>query len=169
MPRYNVHYTVDDAVQNDVREEKIRATKKTAAKRKKKAAKKAGGKKRAADGNVKTPAKKKGRAAGSKNKKKKAESPPPEEPADVDEGDPPFRTTGHEYLSRKVQYTPEGASAPVIGIVTGWIAETDVDSDGNPGFTCSKTGEPARLFHVVFDDIEQDFEEFELEECLIDE
>ena len=49
MPRYNVHYTVDDAVQNDVREEKIRATKKTVAKRKKKAAKKAGGKKRAAE------------------------------------------------------------------------------------------------------------------------
>mmetsp|Transcript_25407 Transcript_25407/g.36261 ORF Transcript_25407/g.36261 Transcript_25407/m.36261 type:complete len:139 (+) Transcript_25407:279-695(+) len=84
-----------------------------------------------------------------------------EEEVVVDEGDPPWRTEGHEYLLRQVQWS--GAT----GIVTGWISETDVDSNGEPGFVCSETGKPARLYHAVFDEFEQDFEEFELEECLI--
>ena len=92
------------------------------------------------------------------------ELPPP--PEEVDEGDPPWRTTGHEYLLREVRWTPpEDGGVEVVGTVTGWISETDVDSEGNPGFLCSKTGNPARLYHVVFDDFEQDFEEWELEEC----
>ena len=50
-----------------------------------------------------------------------------------------------------------------------WIADTDVDREGNPGFICSRTGRPARLFHAIFDHFEQDFEEWELEECFIEE
>lgn len=190
--RYNVHYTVDDAVQNDVREDKIRASKKT--KKKKKAApkpkKQGGGKKRAASSVDKqetpTPKKKSGRPKGSKNKKKKVEeelppsSPEPEEEPpqndiSLDEGDPPWRTTGHEHLSRKIRWTPppdneEGmASEPFIGTVVAWIAETDVDNEGGPGFVCSKTGNPAPLFHAVFDNFEQDFEEWELDECFVDD
>jgi hypothetical protein len=49
----------------------------------------------------------------------------------------------------------------------GWISETDVDSEGNPGFVSSTTDKPAKLFHAVFDEFEQDFEEWELEECLL--
>ena len=180
--RYNIHYTVDDAMQPNVREDKIRATKKTKSIKKKKAAaaapkakKKAGGRKRAADSDLKTPTskpKKKrgrgGRPAGSKNKSK---TPPMEEAPQLDftldEGDPPWRTTGHDYIMREIQWTPEGGDEPSIGTIVAYIADTDVDSEGNPGFTCSKTGEPANLFHVVFDEFEQDFEQFEIEEFLV--
>lgn len=181
--RYNIHYTVDDAMQPNVREDKIRATKKTKSIKKKKAAaaaaapkakKKAGGRKRAADSDLKTPSKPKkkrgrgGRPAGSKNKSK---TPPVEETPQLDftldEGDPPWRTTGHDYIMREIQWTPEGGDEPSIGTIVAYIADTDVDSEGNPGFTCSKTGEPANLFHVVFDDFEQDFEQFEIEEFLV--
>lgn len=208
--RYNVHYTVDDAIQSNVRELKIRATKKT--KKKKKATpKKQGGKKRAVetiidlDAEAPTPKKKSGRkrateksidleaeapspkqkkkrgrpVGGSNKKKAKVEElTPQEDPSQnhpsLDEGDPPWRTTGHEYLSRKIQWTPPSedgdvASQPSIGTVVGWIAETDVDSEGNPGFTCSQTGNPARLFHAIFCEYEQDFEEWELEECFLEE
>jgi hypothetical protein len=41
-----------------------------------------------------------------------------------------------------------------------------VDSEGNPGFVGS-TGEAACLFHAIFRDFRQDFEEWELIECLI--
>ncbi|KAL7555266.1 hypothetical protein ACHAWF_018924 [Thalassiosira exigua] len=180
--RYNVHYTVDDAVQNDVREEKIRASSKT--KKKKRAApKKKGGKKRVADAtNDPEPEKtkkKRGRPAGSKNKKAKVEEPPPfanPPPIDftLDEGDPPWRTSGHEYLSRRVRWAPPSEEVgvvipPSVGTVVAWIAETDVDSEGNPGFICSRTGTPARLFHAIFDQFEQDFEEWELEDCFLEE
>mmetsp|Transcript_36390 Transcript_36390/g.65515 ORF Transcript_36390/g.65515 Transcript_36390/m.65515 type:complete len:390 (+) Transcript_36390:81-1250(+) len=198
--RYNIHYHEDDALQSNVREEKIRASTKTKKKKKatpkKQAGKKAtpkkqGGKKRAApernsddDFETTTPApkKKRGRPAGSKNKKEKEEeeeSPlavmadPPQNDLSLDEGDPPWRTTGHEHLSRRIQWTPpseEGGvvSQPYVGTVVAWIAETDVDSEGNPGFECSKTGNPARLFHAIFQEFEQDFEEWELEECFLD-
>jgi hypothetical protein len=240
--RYNVHYHVDDAVQNNVREEKIRATAKTKSKKKKKAKKQKTTTSELEDieSHDPTPKKKSGRPKGSANKKspaaaaaKKSPKIKPGKPKKkmeytaeqlsaakemglprgwavikegdfssimrdpegkkyktqkaafaaagietkssgkkrkandevkevvVDEGDPPWRTTGHEYLSRQIQWTG------LTGTVTGWISETDVDSNGEPGFVCSNTGEPARLFHAVFDDFEQDFEEFELEECLV--
>ena len=235
--RYNVHYHADDAVQNNVREEKIRATNKTKSKKKKKAKKQKSSVLEDIDGPTDpTPKKKPGRPKGSTNKKspaaakkspkKKAGRPKkkkveytaeqlraakemglprcwavvkegdfssvmkdPEgkkyktqkaafaaaemetqqtsgrkrkaEEEVVDEGDPPWRNSGHKYLSRQIQWS--GAT----GTVTGWISETDVDSNGEPGFVCSETGKPARLFHAVFDDFEQDFEEFELEECLV--
>lgn len=86
----------------------------------------------------------------------------------VDEGDPPWRTGGHDFLSRRVRWTPTNRNAglkrePAVGTVMGWISETDVDSKGNPGFVSNKLGKPASLFRVLFDDFEQDFEEFELE------
>ena len=95
-----------------------------------------------------------------------------EELAVVDEGDPPWRTSEHAFLNRRVRWTPpeDNVDLPheaVVGTVIGWISETDVDSEGNPGFESSKTGQPACLFHVVFDDFEQDFEEWELEEIFI--
>ena len=250
--RYNVHYHVDDAVQNNIREEKIRATKKTQSKKMKAAQQQAKKKKSSnksvlenIDDKITTPKKKKkkaGRPKGSsgtkasvaaaattkkspKKKKKKVEYTSEqlaaakdaglprgwavikegdyshimkdpegktyktkkaafnaaypettsgrkrkaatveeevvEEEVVVDEGDPPWRTTGHKYLSRQVLYSGN------TGTVTGWISETDVDSNGEPGFVSSETGKPARLFHAIFDDFEQDFEEFELEECLV--
>jgi len=181
--RYDVHYTVDDAIQSDVREEKIRASTKT--KKKKKSApkaapkaapkttptpKKQGGKKRAADSSsgATTPAPKKGRGRPSGSKKKNKVEAQEESPANtsmddisLDEGDPPWRITGHDFLSRKIKWNRK------IGTVVGWIAETDVDSEGNPGFVCSKTGDPAHLFHAAFDDFTQDFEEWELVEWFV--
>lgn len=96
------------------------------------------------------------------------------DPAIVDEGDPPWRTTDHTFLSRRVRWTPpvdnlDLPHEPVVGTIVGWISDTDVDSEGNPGFESSTTGLPACLFHVVFDDFEQDFEEWELKEIFLDE
>ena len=106
--------------------------------------------------------------------------------ASKDEGDPPWRKTDHEYLGRYVRYTQTHAVSArrnivveQIGRVMGWISETDVDQAGQPGFISEKTGEPAHLFHVVFEDEahlhryaghlvqSQDLEEFELQACLI--
>lgn len=250
--RYNVHYHVDDAVQNNIREEKIRATKKTKSKKQMKNNK---SKKQKSSSSVledigspdtttaASKKKKPGRPKGSgptkatttkKSPHKKQPGKPKKkveykseelaaakeiglprgwaviregdyssimkdpdgksyktkkaafaaagvttgassstsltaavgkkrkvEEAAVDEGDPPWRTSGNEFLSRQIKY--EG----VIGKVVGWISETDVDSNGEPGFLSSDTGKPARLYHAVFDDFDQDFEEFELEECLV--
>jgi hypothetical protein len=140
------------------------------------------GKKRAASnssGKSSAPAAKKGRGrpAGSKNKKQKVEKVYDDDDDDeeeeenedmiidideieLDEGDPPWRTNGHEYISRSIRYNNK------IGKVVGWISDTDVDSEGNPGFVGS-TGEAACLFHAIFRDFRQDFEEWELIECLI--
>lgn len=101
-----------------------------------------------------------------------ASDPPVEE--SVDEGDPPWRTTDHPFLSRRIRWTPPAENSdlpnePSVGTVVGWISETDVDSEGNPGFVSSKTGQPACLFHALFDDFEQDFEEWELEEIFLKE
>jgi hypothetical protein len=107
--------------------------------------------------------------------------------ATAPDGDPPWRTTGNDYLGRKVTWTTiQKVSATRTvdvtqeGEVVGWISETDVDSKGEPGFVSEKTGKPARLFHVVFQDNphhpyanhliqSQDLEEFELVDCLLPE
>ena len=112
-------------------------------------------------------------AKGGRGRKRKAPEEVVQEEVIVDEGDPPWRTVDHPFLSRRVRWTPPEDNAelphePVEGTVLGWIAATDVDSEGNPGFESSRTGQPAPLFHVVFDDFEQDFEEWELEEIFID-
>ena len=130
------------------------------------------------------PKKRRGRPEGGKKKKKKMEEEelppptavvdPPQNDLSLDEGDPPWRTSGHEYLSRRIQWTipleEAGAVASrlCVGTVVAWIADTDVDSEGNPGFTCSKTGKPAKLFHAIFEEFEQDLEEWELEESFAD-
>lgn len=76
-----------------------------------------------------------------------------------DDGDPPWRTEGHEWIGRKVIRRHEQAvtarrKVTVIqqGTVMGFIAATDVDKAGNPGYRSEKTGEPAPLFHVVYED-----------------
>jgi hypothetical protein len=112
------------------------------------------------------------RKSGGRGRKRKAPEVQEEveEEVTVDEGDPPWRTTDHPFLNRRVRWTPSPTDnadlpqEPAVGTVLGWISETDVDSEGNPGFESSRTGQPAPLFHVVFDDFEQDFEEWELEE-----
>lgn len=76
--------------------------------------------------------------------------------------DPPWRTEGHGYLRRRVRIANEDGSTS-IGTVVGWIADTDTDKEGEPGF-CDDEGNPACLFHVRFEDgTSQDFEEHELE------
>lgn len=102
-------------------------------------------------------------------------------------GDPPWRTTGHDYLGRSVLWTTEHkvsarrkVTIEQVGKITGWIGETDVDKAGEPGFVSEKTGKPAQLFHVEFDDdpyhqyasllvSSQDLEEYEVLECLMPE
>ena len=105
--------------------------------------------------------------------------------AAADEGDPPWRTSDHEYLGRQVLWTTQyrvSARRTVdleqVGTITGWISETDVDKEGEPGFVSEKTGQPAPLFHVKFPEdknhlyaaqllMEQDLEEYEVLECLL--
>jgi len=186
MHSYSVHYHADDTEQPNVREEYIRATHKT--KQKKKKATKASKKKQTkpAASSAQNTKQKPGRRQGRTNKttgrgrkhtatvaEEEAEDMFEEEPI-MDEGDPPWRTTGHSFLTRRIRWTPPEDNLdlphePALGTVTGWISETDVDSEGNPGFESSKTGQPACLFHVIFEDFEQDFEEWELEEIFVEE
>jgi hypothetical protein len=116
---------------------------------------------------------------------KAAKKKTPAELMKADEGDPPWRTLGHPYIGRRVAITNQHkksatrtVSIEQFGTVMGWIAETDVDQHGNPGFVSERTNEPANLFHVVFDDepghpyfpllVEsQDLEEWELENALL--
>jgi len=105
-----------------------------------------------------------------------------------DSEDPPWRTTNHKYLHRQIRYPQQLATGETIyqiGTVVGYIAKTDKDSEGNPGFISEITGSPAALFHVVFGaEYEpttggvspskvtllqsQDLEEYELQDCLMD-
>ena len=89
----------------------------------------------------------------------------------IEEGDPPWRTSDHALLGRRVEYSFEDGIKGE-GTCTGWISETDVDADGNPGFVSEKSNKPARLFHVTMDVdcpvTSQDFEEFEMEKFMID-
>ncbi|GAX14255.1 hypothetical protein FisN_1Hh450 [Fistulifera solaris] len=104
------------------------------------------------------------------------------------EEDPPWRTVGSEYLGKFVRWVTEHKASArrkvaveQIGEVVGWISETDVDKAGEPGFVSEKTGKPASLYHVVFNDepthhpyasvlIEfVDLEEYELKECILSE
>ena len=94
------------------------------------------------------------------------------DPTVIEDGDPPWRTKDHKFLGKRIEYTfSDGITGK--GTVTGWISETDVDKDGNPGFVSDKTNEAACLFHVTMDAdcavASQDFEDFEVEEILIDD
>jgi hypothetical protein len=104
-----------------------------------------------------------------------------------EEGDPPWRTTGSEYLGRRILWKTEykasarrSVTLEQLGEVVGWISETDVDSAGEPGFVSEATGRPAVLYHIKFQDephhpyatqlLDQlDVEEYELLECLLPE
>lgn len=103
----------------------------------------------------------------SPSKKSKGNNPMP-----IEEGDPPWRTNGHAYLGKRIEYHfPDGVIGK--GICTGWIAAKDVDKDGQPGFVSERTNKPACLFHVTMDEdcqVEsQDFEGYEMEEIFIDD
>jgi len=76
-----------------------------------------------------------------------------------DAGDPPWRREGHDLIGRKVTWTfQHKASARrqikivQVGLIEGYIDESDTDKEGNPGYVSEKSGKPANLFHVVFDD-----------------
>lgn len=87
----------------------------------------------------------------------------------IEEGDPPWRTSGNKYLGKSVRLSIEDVEE--VGTVTGWISDKDVDKDGAPGYTSEKTGKPADLFHVSFVSKgpvwSQDLEEFEILENLV--
>jgi hypothetical protein len=105
----------------------------------------------------------------------------------VEGEDPPWRTTGHELMHRRVThelYHKLGRARHVMieqtGKVTGWISETDNDRNGEPGYLSEDTGKPASLFHIVFQDKpghpygkylldSQDMEEEEVRKLLIEE
>eukprot|EP00956_Cyclotella_meneghiniana_P022932 scaffold43948_cov49-Cyclotella_meneghiniana.AAC.5 len=110
----------------------------------------------------------------------------------LEEGDPPWRTKGNAWLGRRILYNPDTAnseirscskykfyndttthqvvtsSSAIKGTIRGFISDRDKDSNGEPGFTCSRSGQPANLFHVVFDAkswlLYKDFEEWEIKE-----
>ena len=123
-------------------------------------------------------------SGGGGGKAKKKEEPAPQE-SQLSEGDPPWRTTGHEYLGRRVLTTFEHKKSATrtvtieqVGTVKGWISETDVDKNGEPGFVSESTGKPANLFEVVFDGEpshpyfsllldRQDMEQYEVEQSLV--
>jgi hypothetical protein len=108
-----------------------------------------------------------------------------EQLSSMDGGDPPWRTSGHALLNKRVEYTSThrmGSRQVFVkqtGTIKGWIASTDKDKQGEPGYISDQTGEPADLFHIVFDDephhpyakllIESmDMEENEVMESLLD-
>lgn len=69
---------------------------------------------------------------------------------------------------------PDPSVGAHVGTVDGWIAATDVDAEGAPGFVSERSGRPAELFHVRFDVTtcpfaSQDLEGFELDESLLSE
>eukprot|EP00542_Grammatophora_oceanica_P018281 CAMPEP_0194027272 /NCGR_PEP_ID=MMETSP0009_2-20130614/1446_1 /TAXON_ID=210454 /ORGANISM="Grammatophora oceanica, Strain CCMP 410" /LENGTH=319 /DNA_ID=CAMNT_0038666277 /DNA_START=105 /DNA_END=1064 /DNA_ORIENTATION=- len=79
--------------------------------------------------------------------------------ADLEDGDPPWRRTGHALIGRKLRYTSKHALSGKrtvdivqVGSVAGWISETDLDSAGEPAYICEAKDQPADLFHVVFED-----------------
>lgn len=76
-----------------------------------------------------------------------------------DAGDPPWRRVGNDLIGRKITWTFQyKASArrqitiEQVGLITGYIDESDTDKDGNPGYVSETTNKPANLFHIVFDD-----------------
>lgn len=105
----------------------------------------------------------------------------------IEAEDPPWRTAGHELMNRRVTYElfhklgrNRHVTIEQVGKVTGWIAETDMDRSGEPGYVSEETGKAAALFHVDFQDQpghpygkylldSQDMEEHEVRKMLISE
>ncbi|KAG7355740.1 hypothetical protein IV203_000426 [Nitzschia inconspicua] len=106
---------------------------------------------------------------------------------DDDVGDPPWRTEGHALIGKRIIWSFEHRASATrriqidqMGTVVGYIDAKDKDKNGNPGFLSESTGEPANLFHVIFEDqpshpyagvlLEtQDFEEYEIKDKVIPE
>jgi hypothetical protein len=115
------------------------------------------------------------------------EEPDPQPAEEQDVGDPPFRTEGHDWIGRRVEWTTfhkvsgsREVKVDQIGTIEGYIDKTDVDRQGNPGFVSEVTGGPADLFHVFFPEDKhlpyashclsaQDLEEHEVEGSLLEE
>jgi len=112
--------------------------------------------------------------ASAKKKKRKREEEEEEvseeESEEEEEGDdPPWRPSGHIFIGQTVKVVDDERSEQ-LGTIVGWIADTDVDKDGNPGFVSEQTGKPACLFNVEFGDgTSQDFEEEELQGKFVSE
>jgi hypothetical protein len=76
----------------------------------------------------------------------------------IPDRDPPWRTTGHPYLGRRIVYTTEHAVTSrrtvvvdQVGFVTAWLADTDVTRRGQPAFVSSRNNnQPANLYFVTF-------------------
>lgn len=89
----------------------------------------------------------------------KEQEQPEEQEEDQDVGDPPWRTEGHEFIGRKVEFSATHKASGTrrikvtqVGAITGYIDAMDVDKQGEPGFVSEATGKPANLFHVDFPD-----------------
>ena len=94
---------------------------------------------------------------------------PKQQTEEEEEEDPPWRLSGHKFIGRKVEIPSDDGSS-LVGTIVGWIADTDVDKDGEPGFVSEETGQPACLFSVYYGDgTSQDFEEHELENNFVSE
>mmetsp|Transcript_30464 Transcript_30464/g.86918 ORF Transcript_30464/g.86918 Transcript_30464/m.86918 type:complete len:374 (+) Transcript_30464:146-1267(+) len=107
--------------------------------------------------------------------------------AQEDVGDPPWRTHGHPWIGREVNWASvhkvsgtRKVTVEQVGTIEGYIKSTDVDKGGNPGFVSESTGKAADLFNVVFPDqphhlyasfllTSQDLEEHEVLENLLEE
>ena len=77
----------------------------------------------------------------------------------AEDDDPPWRLTGHELIGQEVVLSQthkvsgkRSVTVEQTGTVAGWIADTDTDRNGEPGYVCEATGKPANLFHVTFKD-----------------
>uniref|UniRef100_A0A7S2P0S4 Uncharacterized protein n=2 Tax=Leptocylindrus danicus TaxID=163516 RepID=A0A7S2P0S4_9STRA len=111
----------------------------------------------------------------SKPGERKGESEPTSATGEViDEDDPPWRREGHPFIGRLVNHSYRCAvrrRVTLTGIVTGWLDDTDVDSKGNPAYVSERSKEPAKLFHIDFDETSDitgiDMDESEVIEQLV--
>lgn len=72
-------------------------------------------------------------------------------------GDPPWRQSGHEFIGMHITFTSQHKTSArrtinVVqeGLVAGWISETDLDQQGEPGYVNEVNGKPTALFHITF-------------------
>ena len=84
----------------------------------------------------------------------------------MDNAEPAFRTEGNEWIGRRIYRSvreDDGTESTTSGIVTGWLPAEEAD------FLCSLTGQPAPLWHAVYDSgslagDEEDLERHEVRE-----
>lgn len=95
---------------------------------------------------------------------------------EVDEEDPPWRRSENALVGRTIEYSFRSENkrrTTAIGLITGWLDETDLDSEGNPAYIGEKSKKPEKLFHVEFDETAEllfiDLEEYEVLDMLVPE